>query len=209
MTARGIDALVDAEAGQRHLRAVARPGKLADRTVLKLVPSTRRFFHPRENQRRADVDAFPQSDRQRSALVGRADREISKILLHAIMRDTIAPVIMNAGFRNNVIPGSADHDQHQVDPRSDPMDMVGEIQRVIADPDRRQASASACLPPHRRHGSFGRWSKRRAGSSPALMTPLLFQAGTMPAHGDRAGFPYTGSTRIRSTRRSFAHARQR
>ena len=38
-----------------------------------------------------------------------ADREISKDpLMHAIIRNTIAPVIVSGGFRSNVIPGSAD-----------------------------------------------------------------------------------------------------
>ena len=52
-------------------------------------------------------------------MIARADREISKDpLLHAIMRNTIAPVLMNAGFRGNVIPGSAEATiNFRVDPR--------------------------------------------------------------------------------------------
>src|SRR5579875_3449757 len=43
------------------------------------------------------------------AVVAKAASEISKnALLHAIMRNTIAPVFLNAGFRGNVIPGSAE-----------------------------------------------------------------------------------------------------
>ncbi len=42
-------------------------------------------------------------------LVAAADKAISENpLLHAIMRNTIAPVLLNAGFRANVIPGSAE-----------------------------------------------------------------------------------------------------
>ena len=43
------------------------------------------------------------------AAIAAADREISKDpLMHAIIRNTIAPVIITGGFRSNVIPGSAE-----------------------------------------------------------------------------------------------------
>jgi hypothetical protein len=50
-------------------------------------------------------------------LVKRADQEISKDpLLHAIMRNTIAPVLMNAGFRGNVILEKTARQFHSVMP---------------------------------------------------------------------------------------------
>ena len=57
------------------------------------------------------------------------------------MRNTIAPVLMNAGFRGNVIPGSAEATINvRLIPGTDPADLVREIQRVIGDPsDRGQA----------------------------------------------------------------------
>jgi acetylornithine deacetylase/succinyl-diaminopimelate desuccinylase-like protein/beta-lactamase class A len=90
-------------------RALAR---VADyETPIELTPATRQFFStlaktsvpPMSEYFRAIAD---NSDRQ---AVARADREISKDpLLHALIRNTIAPVLMNAGFRGNVIPGSAE-----------------------------------------------------------------------------------------------------
>src|SRR4029434_6386834 len=85
--------------------------KLADHeTDVTLTPSTRRFF-----EMLALTSTPPMSMHFRDLTSGdpdrvrRADREISKDpLLHAIMRNTIAPVLLAAGFRGNVIPGSAE-----------------------------------------------------------------------------------------------------
>jgi acetylornithine deacetylase/succinyl-diaminopimelate desuccinylase-like protein len=92
----------------RLTRAMAR---LADHeTKVELVPGTRRFF---ETLARTSTGATSQAFRDLVSddpmRVARADSVISRDpLLHAIMRNTIAPVIMNAGFRSNVIPGSAE-----------------------------------------------------------------------------------------------------
>src|SRR5262245_63532452 len=77
---------------------------------VQLMPITRRFLTTLSK-----TSAPPLSDHFRTlaestdaAAVARADREISRDpLLHAIIRNTIAPVMMNADFRSNVIPGSA------------------------------------------------------------------------------------------------------
>ena len=75
-----------------------------------LIPNTKEFFltlgktsqPPMSTYFNNLVNGTPEQVRE-------ADREISKDpLLHAIMRNTIAPVLMNAGFRGNVIPGSAE-----------------------------------------------------------------------------------------------------
>src|SRR4026208_1799241 len=90
-------------------RALAR---LADYdTKVQLTPATRQFF-----MTLAKTSAAPLSDHFRTiapstaaAAVARADKEVSKDpLIHALLRNTIAPVLMNAGFRANVIPGSAE-----------------------------------------------------------------------------------------------------
>src|SRR5450432_2137591 len=50
------------------------------------------------------------------------------------MRNTIAPVLLNAGFRGNVIPGSAEATiNFRVIPGTNTADLIGEITRVIAD----------------------------------------------------------------------------
>jgi acetylornithine deacetylase/succinyl-diaminopimelate desuccinylase-like protein len=85
--------------------------KLADfETPLELTPSTREFF-----ETLAKTSGPPLSDvlntllhSKDPKLVGEADRKMSENpLLHALARNTIAPVILKAGFRGNVIPGSA------------------------------------------------------------------------------------------------------
>ena len=112
--------------------------KLADyETPVTLIPSTRQFFATL-----AKTSTPPASDYFRdllsidSARVRRADREISKDpLLHAIMRNTIAPVMMNAGFRSNVIPGSAEATINlRVIPGTDVNALARELERVVGDP---------------------------------------------------------------------------
>ncbi len=112
--------------------------KLADHeTEVRLTPSTRQFFLTL-----AKTSEPPMSDHFRNlvggdpALVRQADREISKDpLLHAIMRNTIAPVLMNAGFRGNVIPGSAEATINlRTIPGTTAAEIVDEFRRVIGDP---------------------------------------------------------------------------
>src|SRR5580704_173676 len=71
------------------------------------------------------------------ALIAQADNEISKdILLHAIMRNTIAPVLMQAGFRGNVIPGSAEATiNFRTIPGTTAEDLTAEMKRVVGDPN--------------------------------------------------------------------------
>lgn len=65
-----------------------------------------------------------------------ADKAISEdTLLHAIMRNTIAPVLMNAGFRGNVIPGSADATiNFRTIPGTTAGELIDEIATLINDP---------------------------------------------------------------------------
>lgn len=70
------------------------------------------------------------------AQVAAADAIVSKNpLLHAILHNTIAPVFLNAGFRGNVIPGTA---QAMINMRLIPGskidDVIHEIQTAINDP---------------------------------------------------------------------------
>lgn len=123
--------------------------KLADYdTDVQLTPSTRQFF-----MTLAKTSQPPMSDYFRDLVSGdpvrvkRADKEISRDpLLHAIMRNTIAPVLMSAGFRGNVIPGSAEATINmRTIPGTNPSDLAAELKRVIADDrvDVRQAQGGA------------------------------------------------------------------
>src|SRR6187399_600719 len=106
-------------------------------TKPKLTPETRQFFSAL-----AEVSAEPLASHFRDLLsndpakVARADKFISEdTLLHAIMRDTIAPVLMNAGFRGNVIPGSAEATiNFRTIPGTTPEELADEVREVIQDP---------------------------------------------------------------------------
>ncbi|MBZ5604261.1 MAG: M20/M25/M40 family metallo-hydrolase [Acidobacteriia bacterium] len=139
--------------------------------------------------------------------VAEADREISKdILLHAIMRNTIAPVLMNAGFRGNVIPGSAEATiNFRAIPGTNAADLTAEIKKVIADPDIEITVAGAGR--GGRGLSFDnntRESKTTTDLYKALadsaqkvwpgvpVTPYLFQAGTDAGAWRSRGIPVYG-----------------
>lgn len=107
-------------------------------TKPKLTSSTREFF-----MALSQVSAEPMKSHFRNLsegkdpqLVAAADKAISEnTLLHAIMRDTIAPVLMNAGFRGNVIPGSAEVTLNfRTIPGTSNQELIDEMTKVINDP---------------------------------------------------------------------------
>lgn len=177
--------------------------KLADyETELKLIPSTRRFF---ETLARTSEEPLATHFRNLvgndRALAQAADREISKDpLLHAMMRDTIAPVIMNAGFRGNVIPGSAEATINvRLIPGSKPADIVKEFQRVINDPRvevrlaNQNANATGLAPSSEDTDLFRALVKQAGIQFPgAEVTPYLFQAGTDAGAWRLRGVPVYG-----------------
>ncbi len=177
--------------------------KLADyETDVKLIPSTRRFFLTL-----AKTASPPMSEYFRNLtsddprLVKQADQEISKDpLLHAIMRNTIAPVLMNAGFRGNVIPGSAEATINvRIIPGTDPNDIVHEFQRVIGDPRVEvrlavpSAGASTVQSSLESTELYRALEKEARLQFPgAEVTPYLFQAGTDAAAWRTRGVPVYG-----------------
>jgi acetylornithine deacetylase/succinyl-diaminopimelate desuccinylase-like protein len=166
-----------------------------------LIPSTRQFFttlaktsHPPMSGYFRDVVSGD------SARVRAADREISKDpLLHALLRNTLAPVLMNAGFRGNVIPGSAEATVNaRLIPGTDPNDIVRDITRVIGDPtiDVRTASlnafASGAAPSSEDTDLYRALVKSARQEFSAEVTPYLFQAGTDAPTWRRRGIPVYG-----------------
>jgi acetylornithine deacetylase/succinyl-diaminopimelate desuccinylase-like protein len=115
-------------------RALARIGEY--RTPVELTPSTRKFYEtlgrtadPKMRQVFFDlVGSDP-------AKVRAADLEISKNpLLHSIMRNTIAPVILEGGFRTNVIPGSAVATINlRMIPGSNADALIDQLRKVVGD----------------------------------------------------------------------------
>ncbi len=205
LTARGTSTHSSMPRPDNPIVALARAlVKLGEHEMpIQLTPSTRRFFTVL-----ARTSAPPLSEHFRTlvesqdpAAVARADREISKDpLMHAIMRNTIAPVMVSGGFRGNVIPGSAEATVNvRVIPGTDPQDVVREITRVVSDPVVTVRLANPNL------------TASRAGASPedtplyqalashakktfptAEVTPYLFQAGTDAAPWRNRGVPVYG-----------------
>jgi acetylornithine deacetylase/succinyl-diaminopimelate desuccinylase-like protein len=188
--------------------------KLADyETKPNLIPSTKEFFLTL-----AKTSQPPMSDYFSNLvnstdpeLVRQADREISKDpLLHAIMRNTIAPVLMSAGFRGNVIPGSAEATVNfRTIPGTNTADLIGEITRVINDPrveitpvvsaiggTRPPAELERLqkLPPSTKDTELYRALVRQSNAvyPEAAVTPYLFQAGTDAMAWRSRGVPVYG-----------------
>jgi acetylornithine deacetylase/succinyl-diaminopimelate desuccinylase-like protein len=179
-------------------RALAR---LADHeTEVSLTASTRQFF-----QTLARTSSPPMSEHFRNLtssdreLVRRADQEISKDpLLHAIMRTTIAPVLMEAGFRGNVIPGSAEATVNvRIIPGTNPADVIREFERVIDDSKvdvRLVASPPPTAPASPETTELYRALEKQARVQfpGAEVTSCLFQAGTDARAWRSRGVPTYG-----------------
>jgi acetylornithine deacetylase/succinyl-diaminopimelate desuccinylase-like protein len=181
-------------------RAMAR---LADHeTKIQLIPSTKKFFLTL-----AKTSTPPMSDYFRTIAIGtdaaalaNADREVSKDpLMHSLMRNTIAPVLMNAGFRGNVIPGSAAATINvRTIPGTDPGDIIRELQRVVDDAridvKLAQGGGLAASEPSSEQTELFQALERqaRAAFPGAEVTPYLFQAGTDAGAWRTRGIPVYG-----------------
>jgi acetylornithine deacetylase/succinyl-diaminopimelate desuccinylase-like protein len=175
-------------------------------TKVQLTPSTRQFFRTLAETSQPPMSTYYSNlvNSNDPALVAEAARKIgTDPLLHAIMRNTIAPVRLNAGFRTNVIPGSAQATINlRLIPGTDTENIIGEIKRVIDDPTIDVA------PPSR--NSTARPAAEQAQESStdtalyrslvnnattiwhAPVTPYLFQAGTDAGAWRRRGVPVYG-----------------
>jgi acetylornithine deacetylase/succinyl-diaminopimelate desuccinylase-like protein len=164
-----------------------------------LTPSTREFFLTLANTSKPPMSTHFRNlvEGKDPELVKAADREISKDpLLHAIMRNTIAPVLMNAGFRGNVIPGSAEATiNFRTIPGTNTEDLIGELKHVIQD-DRVEVTVATNAMGGSRTAELLKRMRNMAASTQdtdlyralvsqskvvypeAAVTPYLFQAGT-------------------------------
>lgn len=215
LTARGTSTHSSMPRPDNAIFALAKAlAKIADYdTQPKLIPSTKEFFLTLAKTSQPPLstyfDDLVRSDDPKR--VHEADLQISKDpLLHAIMRNTIAPVFLNAGFRGNVIPGSAQATLNfRTIPGTDPRELISEIQSVIQDP-----SVEVSLPPiNTPEGArLAEFVKRAAQSRPspidtelyqalsrnaqavwsAPVTPYLFQAGTDAFAWRSRGVPVYG-----------------
>jgi acetylornithine deacetylase/succinyl-diaminopimelate desuccinylase-like protein len=120
--------------------------------------------------------------------------------MHAIVRNTIAPVLINGGFRSNVIPGSAEATINvRTIPGTDPREIVRQFEHVIDDPaiTVRLANASAnpsSIGPSPEDNALYRALEKQARATfpGAEVTPYLFQAGTDAGAWRNRGVPVYG-----------------
>lgn len=170
---------------------------------IQLTPETRKFLAVLAKTSTPPFSTYYQTllSSHDTAAIAAADREISKDpLMHAIIRNTIAPVIVNGGFRSNVIPGSADVILNvRVIPGTDPKDVVADIEKVIADPSVSVRLANPSAGPSRAAASSEDTELYRALARNARMTfpgaevtPYLFQAGTDAGAWRNRGVPVYG-----------------
>ena len=135
------------------------------------------------------------------AAIAEADRQISKDpLMHAIIRNTIAPVLINGGFRSNVIPGSAEATINvRAIPGTDPKEIVRQFERVIDDPAitvrlaNPSANPSSVNPSPEDNPLYRALETQARATFPgAEVTPYLFQAGTDAGAWRNRGVPVYG-----------------
>jgi acetylornithine deacetylase/succinyl-diaminopimelate desuccinylase-like protein len=172
-------------------------------TKVQLTPITRQFVTAL-----AKTSAPPTSEQFRTlatstdpAAIAAADHEVSRDpLIHAIIRNTFAPVVLNAGFRSNVIPGSAEATINvRLIPGTDPTVVVRELQQAIGDPAievklARPSTGPVGNPPSSEDTDLYRALKRHAQAAfpGAEITPYLFQAGTDAGAWRTRGVPVYG-----------------
>ena len=136
------------------------------------------------------------------AQVNAADKVISADpLLHAIMRNTIAPVLISGGFRTNVIPGSADATLNlRLVPGTDPNAMVALIEKLVNDKRitvklaTNSAAATGAITPSSVETELYKAleSEAKAEWPGVEVTPYLFQAGTDAGAWRSRGIPVYG-----------------
>jgi len=189
--------------------------RLADyETPLEIIPNTREFLETLAKTSApplpAEIEALLNSKDPKQ--VQQADRDVSSNpLLHALIRNTIAPVILKAGFRGNVIPSSAEATVNlRLIPGTDFEALLTNIRRVVGD-DRVDVSlAPSSTPEGTRARELLTLSSRLTPSSKdtplyrALeqsahslwpntpVTTYLFQAGTDAMAWRKRGVPVYG-----------------
>lgn len=169
-------------------------------TPLSITPATKQFFTalsrtsapPMSGYFRDLVGSDPVRARRADSIVSRDP------LLHSLVRNTIAPVIIQGGFRNNVIPGSAAATINlRLIPGSDLDAFVASLRRVVGDSTielKTTAPTYAQTAPSSENTDLYRALAGAAHAQfpGAEVTPYLFQAGTDAAAWRSRGVPVYG-----------------
>lgn len=169
-------------------------------TPLTITPSTRDFFMALSRTSTPPMsDYFRDVVGSDKARARRADSVVSRDpLLHALIRNTIAPVIINGGFRGNVIPGSAVATVNlRLIPGSDPAALVRDIAHVIGDSTIQLSIGGRtyeAAPESPRTTDLYRALEHAAHATfpGAEVTPYVFQAGTDAGAWRTKGVPVYG-----------------
>jgi acetylornithine deacetylase/succinyl-diaminopimelate desuccinylase-like protein len=173
----------------------------AYRTPVQFTPESRQFFATlARTSSGAEQQALTALLSGQDSAVRAADSVVSRDpLLHAIMRNTIAPVIIGGGFRSNVIPGSATATLNlRLIPGTDPRRMAQLLTEVIADPRVTVTLGTATPAPAygassvetELYQALAREAKTQWPT--AEITPYLFQAGTDAGAWRSRGVPVYG-----------------
>ena len=136
------------------------------------------------------------------------------------MRTTLAPVLLNAGFRSNVIPGTAQATLNvRIIPGTDVDALRATLERVIGDPlvsvtfanPAAAAAAGRGTPSSEATDLFRALERHARATFPgAEVTPYLFQAGTDAGAWRTRNVPVYSIYPYPDHRRGAdAHARQR
>jgi acetylornithine deacetylase/succinyl-diaminopimelate desuccinylase-like protein len=205
VTARGTSTHSSMPRPDSAILALAKAlAKLADYDPkVQLMPITRQFLSTL-----AKTSAPPLAEHFRTlatssdpAAIAAADAAVSRDpLIHAIIRNTIAPVMLNAGFRGNVIPGSAQATINvRVLPGTDPANVVRELEQAIGGPAievalaRPSAGPVGTAPSSEDTALFRALAHHAHEVFPgAEVTPWLFQAGTDAGAWRTRGIPVYG-----------------
>ena len=189
--------------------------RLADyETPLELIPSTQDFFKTLAQTSDASLSENLETllNSKDPAAIHEADRQVSQNpLLHALMHNTIAPVMLKAGFRGNVIPGSADATLNlRLIPGTDFDQLVSKIRSVVDNNRVDIALPSLTTPEGTRAAELLKLSSQMKPSSKdttlyraleqaahsvwpeGVVTTYLFQAGTDAVAWRRRGIPVYG-----------------
>ena len=179
-------------------RALAKLGSYE--TPLEFTPDSRKYFTTLAKTSTGETARlYTQLLNGTPQQVSAADQLLSRDpLIHSLMRNTIAPVIVAGGFRSNVIPGSAEVTLNvRLIPGSDPAVLISTLEKLFNDPllTVKMSTALAPASPASPDTSFlyrALAAESKAQWPEAEVTPYLFQAGTDAAAWRNRGIPVFG-----------------
>ena len=169
-------------------------------TPISLTPEQRQFFLTLAKTSKPPMSTYYRDlvgdDPKRAKA---ADAIVSKDpLMHSLVRNTIAPTLINGGFRMNVIPGSAEATINlRMIPGSDPAQLIESLKKVVADTGIQFTLSTATYPRNAPSPTTTDLYRALEKSAKAVfpgveVTPYLFQAGTDAGAWRSKGVPVYG-----------------